>query len=106
MIDRTKLNWEKIRQLPTVNAMLDEEYGKEGTPTREAFKREAYAYYTGQILEQARKDAGLTQSELAEKVGSNKSYISRVETGRTEPKVSTFYRIAAALGLSVELIPA
>ncbi|GHT66593.1 transcriptional regulator [Bacteroidia bacterium] len=106
MIDRTKLNWEKIRQLPTINDMLDEEYGKEGTPTRDAFNREAYAYYTGQILEQARKDAGMTQSELADKVGSNKSYISRVETGRTEPKVSTFYRIASALGRSVELVPA
>jgi DNA-binding XRE family transcriptional regulator len=105
MIDRTKLNWEKIRQLPTVNDMLDEKYGKEGTPARETFNREAYAYYTGQILEQARKDAGMTQSELADKVGSNKSYISRIETGRTEPRVSTFYRIAAALGLSVSLTP-
>ncbi|GHT33301.1 transcriptional regulator [Bacteroidia bacterium] len=105
MIDRRKLNWEKIRQLPTVNDMLDEKYGKEGTPTREVFNKEAYAYYTGQILEQARKDAGMTQSELAEKVGANKSYISRVETGRTEPRVSTFYRIASALGLSVSLTP-
>jgi ribosome-binding protein aMBF1 (putative translation factor) len=105
MIDRTKINWEKIRQLPTVNDMLDEEYGKEGTPTREAIMREACAYYTGQILEQARKNVGMTQSELAEKVGSNKSYISRVETGRTEPRVSTFYRIASALGLSVSLTP-
>jgi DNA-binding transcriptional regulator YiaG len=88
MIDRMKLNWEKISNLPMVNDMLDEEYGKEGTPTREAFKREAYAYYTGQIIEQARKEAKMTQEELAEKVGSNKSYISRVETGKTEPKVS------------------
>jgi ribosome-binding protein aMBF1 (putative translation factor) len=105
MIDRTKINWDKINLLPTVNDMFDEEYGKTGTPTREAFKKEAYAYYTGQILEQARKDTGMTQSELAEKVGSNKSYISRVETGRTEPRVSTFYRIASALGLSVALNP-
>ena len=43
---------------------------------------------------------------LAKKIGSNKSYISRVEAGKTEPKVSTFYRIAAALGLNVELTPA
>jgi ribosome-binding protein aMBF1 (putative translation factor) len=105
MIDRTKLNWEKISKLPTVNDMLDEEYGKEGTPTREAFKREAYAWYTGQIIEQARKEAGMTQEDLAAKAGTNKSYISRVETGRTEPKVSTFYRIASALGRSVELTP-
>ena len=47
-----------------------------------------------------------TGQELAEKIGTNKSYISRVETGKTEPKVSTFYRIASALGLNVELTPA
>jgi DNA-binding XRE family transcriptional regulator len=105
MIDREKLNWDKISKLPTVNDMLDEKYGKEGTLTREAFNREAYAYYTGQIVEQARKEAKMTQAELAEKVGTNKSYISRVEKGKTEPKVSTFYRIAAALGRSVELTP-
>jgi DNA-binding XRE family transcriptional regulator len=106
MIDRKKLNWEKISKLPTINDMLDEKYGKEETPEREAFNKEAYAYYTGQIIEQARKEAKMTQTELAEKIGTSKSYISRVETGRTEPKVSTFYRIASALGHSVELIPA
>jgi DNA-binding XRE family transcriptional regulator len=104
-IDRKKVNWEKIEKLPTANEMLDNLYGKTGTPERAKFNEEAYAYYTGQIIEQARKDAKMTQSELAEKVGSNKSYISRIETGRTEPKVSTFYRIASALGLSVELTP-
>lgn len=59
------------------------------------------AFFTGQIIEEARKKANMTQAELAEKIGTNKSYISRVETGKTEPKVSTFYRIASALGLNV-----
>jgi len=105
-INRDNLNWSKIEQLPTVNDMLDNLYGKDGTVEREIFKKEAYSYYTGQIIEQARKEAKMTQTELAEKVGSNKSYISRIETGKTEPKVSTFYRIASALGRSVELTPA
>lgn len=39
----------------------------------------------------------MTQAELVEKIGTNKSYISRVETGKAKPKVSTFYRIASAL---------
>jgi transcriptional regulator with XRE-family HTH domain len=43
--------------------------------------------------------------ELAKRIGTNKTYISRVENGRTEPKISTFYRIVAALGRSVELVP-
>ena len=91
-INRNNLNWDKIEKLPTVNDMLDNMYGKDGSVERELFKKEAYSYYTGQIIEQARKEAKMTQTELAEKVGSNKSYISRIETGRTEPKVSTFYR--------------
>jgi len=86
------------------DAVLDAKFGKEGTPSRAVAEEKAFAFYTGQIIEQARKEAKMTQTELAEKVGSNKSYISRIETGRTEPKVSTFYRIASALGCSVELV--
>jgi len=104
-IDRTKLNLEKIRSYPTFNDHLDEKYGKVGTASREKFSKEAQAYYNGQLIEEARKNAHITQEELANRVGSNKSYISRVENGKTEPRVSTFYRIAAALGLSVELNP-
>jgi ribosome-binding protein aMBF1 (putative translation factor) len=85
------------------DAVLDAKFGKEGTPSRIEAEERAYAFYTGQIIETARKKVGMTQEKLAEKLGTNKSYISRVETGRTEPKVSTFYRIAASLGLSVEL---
>jgi len=88
------------------DAVLDAKFGKKGTPSRIEAEEKAFAFYTGKIIEQARKEARVTQQELAEKLGSNKSYISRVERGRTEPKVSTFYRIASALGRSVELTPA
>ncbi|MDR3142350.1 MAG: helix-turn-helix domain-containing protein [Tannerellaceae bacterium] len=87
------------------DAVLDARFGKKGTASRAEAEEKAFAFYTGQIIEQARKEAKMTQTELAEKIGSSKSYISRVETGKTEPKVSTFYRIASALGRSVELIP-
>lgn len=89
-----------------VDAQLDAAFGKEGSPERKAAEHRANAFFTGQIIEEARKKVNMTQAELAEKIGTNKSYISRVETGKTEPKVSTFYRIASALGLNVELIPA
>ena len=104
-IDRNKIELDKIRNYPTVNEALDLEYGNVGTASREKFTMQAQAYYTGQLIENARKDAHLTQDELANRIGSNKSYISRIENGKTEPKVSTFYRIAAALGLSVDLNP-
>jgi len=104
-IDRKKINLDKIRNYPTVNEVLDTKYGVVGTPTREKFTEQAQAYFTGQLIENARKNAHITQDELAKRLGSNKSYISRIENGKTEPKVSTFYRIAEALGLTVNLQP-
>jgi DNA-binding XRE family transcriptional regulator len=93
-------NDHKIRDYDIV---LDAKFGKRGTEERAKFEDEAYAFYVGTILQDARKQAKLTQAELANRIGANKSYTSRIERGWTEPKVSTFYRIAAAMGLSVEL---
>lgn len=87
------------------DVVLDVKFGKKGTPSRLEAEERAYAFYSGQIIEDARKKAKMTQTELAELIGTNKSYISRVENGVTEPKVSTFFRIIAALGLTVDLKP-
>ncbi|MCH5227255.1 MAG: helix-turn-helix transcriptional regulator, partial [Muribaculaceae bacterium] len=48
------------------------------------------------------KKAKITQAELARRIGSNRSYISHVEKGITEPRISTFYRIMNALGVRIE----
>ena len=93
-------------QIVDYDAVLDAKFGAEGTPERAEAEEKAYAFYTGQIIEDARKKAKITQAELARRIGSDRSYISRVESGQTEPKVSTFYRIASTLGLNVELTPA
>ena len=58
-----------------ISAELDSLYGKPGTPEREQFRREAYAYYMGQILHDARKTEKITQKELAGRVGVDKAYI-------------------------------
>ena len=97
---------EKELKMFDVDAQLDAVCGQDGIPERKAAVDRANAFFTGQIIEEARKKANMTQAELAEKIGTNKSYISRVETGKTEPKVSTFYRMASAVGLNVELTPA
>lgn len=88
------------------SAVLENQYGKPGTAERAKFDEEAYAFYTSQILLDARKKAKLTQEELAKRIGTDKSYISRIEKGLTVPSVATFYRIINALGLSIELKPA
>ena len=88
------------------SAVLEKEFGKHGTPERAKFDEEAYAFYTSQVLLEARRDARLTQAELASRIGVDKSYISRIEKGAIVPSVATFYRIVNAMGLSVELHPA
>ena len=88
-----------------VSAILDEVLGKEGSPERERNRERAWEEYNAQILLDARKNAHLTQSELAQRIGANKSYISKVERGLIVPSVATLYKIAAAMGLTVELRP-
>ena len=90
------------KALKIKEAVLDAKFGAEGTPERAEAEEKAYAFYTGQIIEDARKKAKITQAELARRIGSDRSYISRVESGQTEPKVSTFYRIMNALGCRIE----
>ena len=93
-------------KIKSYSKVLAEKYGEHGTDSRKQFHEKAMAFYTGQIIEQARKDAKMTQEELADKIGADKSYISRIENGKTEPKVSTFYKIIEALGLKINFTPA
>lgn len=88
-----------------VSAWIDDGLGKIGTQEREQATQKAWEEYNAQILLDARKNAGLTQAELAKRIGADKSYISRIERGLTVPSIATMYRIAAAMGLTVELRP-
>ncbi|GHT25888.1 transcriptional regulator [Bacteroidia bacterium] len=91
--------------ITNISEQLEREFGKHGTPERAKFDEEAYAFYVSQVLVDARKNARLTQKELAGRIGADKSYISRIENGITVPSVATFYRMVSALGRSVELVP-
>ena len=81
------------------DAVLDEKFGKEGTPERARAEEAAYSFYSGQILQDARKEAKMTQAELAKRTQTTKSYISKLENGVIVP-----YRIIAALGMRVEVV--
>ncbi|MDD7598021.1 helix-turn-helix domain-containing protein [Prevotella sp. SGI.027] len=95
-----KTNNHKIEDYDLV---LDAKYGKEGTPQRLQFENEAKAFYASQVLLQARKEAKMTQTELAEKAGTTKSYISKIENGLIEPGVGLFFRLVNALGLRIDI---
>lgn len=97
-IDKTKL-----ARLHNTSEMLDRKYGERGSETREEFQKKAIAFYYGEMLKDRRKELHITQESLAEKVGIKRSYISRIEKGETDMQMSSFIRIAEALGLKFTL---
>lgn len=94
----------KETKIKSYDEVLDEKYGIIGSPEREAFRKEAYAYYMGQVIREARREEKITQSELGKRIGANKSYISRIENGLIDPTISTIYSIITALGLRIEIV--
>lgn len=94
----------KESKIQSYDEVLDAKYGKVGTPERESFRKEVYAFYMGQVIREARKEEKISQSELGRRIGANKSYISRVENGLIDPTISTLYSIITALGLRIEIV--
>ena len=61
------------------DAVLDAKFGKEGPAQRIEAEEKAYTFFAGQIIEDARKKARITQAELARRTGSDRAYISKIE---------------------------
>ena len=101
-MDKSKEN--ALMNCSCLDELLDVEFGKVGSDTREEFDRETEAFCLAQTLKEERKRAGLTQEELAEKIGTKKTYISRLENGKADIQLSTLFRIFEGLGRRVSLI--
>ena len=86
-------NKEKIRNAKSFDELLDMKYGKAGEPKRDDFEQKAQYFVISEMLKEARKEANMTQEQLATKVGTKKSYISRLENGDCDIQLSTLYRI-------------
>ena len=86
----------------TSDQLIDEQYGEKGTPKREEFEKGFQAFKLGAMIHDARLEKGLTQKELAEKCGTTKSYISRIENNVKEVRISTLQKIVE-LGLGGHL---
>ena len=67
------------------------------------FDREAEAFILAERLKEERRKAGLTQEQLAAKIGTKKSYISRIENGKTDVQLSTLFKIFQGLGKRVSI---
>ena len=96
------------KYLTTFDEHLDSEYGLRGTPGREQFEKEAETFILGVMLKEARLSRGMTQEQLAEKCGTTKAYISKVENNLKDVRLSTLQNIVenglnGHLQLSVQL---
>jgi len=79
--------------ITTLDEILDEKYGARGAEKREQWEEEFEAFRLGVLIEEARRKMGMTQQELAEKCGTNKAYISRIENNASDIRLSTLLRI-------------
>jgi len=82
-----------MKDIVTFDEHLDQRYGKIGTKKRTEFEIKAKSYAIGEILRDARKNAQMTQEDLAQKTGTKKSFISRIENGHSDIQLSTLYRL-------------
>ena len=57
------------------------------------FDADSLAFRLGVMLKEARKESNVTQEELAERTGTKKSYISRIERGQSDIQISTYYKL-------------
>jgi DNA-binding XRE family transcriptional regulator len=98
------LDIQKTTNLHNVDDLLNERYGKEGTPKREEFHNKAQAWYYGEVLKEKRKELKITQKELAGKIGKKREYVALLERGETDMQLSTFLSIIQALGLKFSIL--
>ncbi len=90
------------KKITNYNELIRAEYGKEGSISRVEFEIKANAFMIGELLRDARQHCKMTQEQLADKIGSKKSFISRIENGKVDIQLSTLYRIIE-LGIGKKL---
>ena len=72
---------------------LEKRYGEPGTGHRMAFEAKAKAFAIGELIKEERRLSNMTQEQLALKTGTKKSFISRIENGKSDIQLSTLYKI-------------
>jgi HTH-type transcriptional regulator/antitoxin HipB len=96
---------EKLKNARSFDELLDIDFGRIGTKSRDEYEKQSQYFVISEVLKEARQQANMTQEQLAEKVGTKKSYISRLENGKCDIQLSTLYRIfETGLGKQVNLI--
>ena len=103
-IEIKKMDEMNNKNLKTLDQFVEEQYGKKGTVKRDTFEEGYESFKLGFLIQQARLEKGMTQEELAEKCGTNKGYISKIENNLKEVRISTLQKIVEiGLGGHLEL---
>lgn len=94
----------KKNNLTSLADLIEEQYGKRGTSEREEYEKGFEDFKLGVLIQEARRKKGMTQQQLADKAGTNKAYISRVENDIKDVRISTLRKIVeTGLGGKLEL---
>lgn len=83
----------KNKNLMTLEELKEKNYSKRGTKEREELEAGYEAFRIGALIHDTRIELGMTQEQLAEKVGTTISYISKIENNLKEARISTLQRI-------------
>jgi DNA-binding XRE family transcriptional regulator len=84
---------DKYSGIRTFDELIEKEHGKLGTESRNVYEEQAQMFIVSEMLKEARKEAKLTQEQLAVKAGTKKSYISKIENAKGNIQLSTLIRI-------------
>ncbi len=84
---------EKYKEIKTFDDLIELEHGQIGTESRNKYEESAQMFIVSEMLKSARKESNLTQEQLADKAGTKKSYISKLENGKGNIQLSTLIRI-------------
>lgn len=83
----------EYKNIRNFDDLIELEHGKLGTESRNEYEERAQMFIVSEMLKEARREANLTQEELAERAGTKKSYISKVENAKGNIQLSTLIRI-------------
>lgn len=87
-----------------INEHFDLKYGKKGSGSRMEFEQKAEAFLIAELIRDKRKEANMTQQQLAEKLNVKRTYISKIERAVGDIRISTLRRIIEqGLGGTLEI---
>ena len=104
LIKAAKLTKENLAPVKDFNQLLDLKYGKKGTTSRVKFEARSKSFYISTMIGARREELKMSKKELADKTGLKVNFITRIENGDFDIRLSTLIRLLSGLGIAYEKI--